>query len=160
MAHTKIHYYAVNAFKPKNLLKFSVHFNSFQTVYYVAIPKTSGPDDIWFWNIRPLIFNARVSPTKQFESDLDYTAETVRVGAQVVTFDKKNVKRAKPNSKEFVKYDASYTFVRFDFYHSFQAVRNLQVMFYKDLQIIQDMMQVDNKSRARRFHTELPTYDL
>ena len=159
MAHTKIRTYAVDAFKPKNLVEFSVHFNSFQTVYYVAIPKNSIPKDLGYWNICSEVFTAIVYPTEQFENHPDYTTEIVRVGAGIVRINKK-VKRAKRNSKEFVKYDAEYTFIKFVFLHSFQAVRNLQVMFYKDQQIIQDMMQVDNKSRVRMFHTEFSACDL
>lgn len=159
MAHTKIGTYAVNAYKPKNLLEFSVLYNSFQTVYYVAIPKNSKPEYLWIWDTNTQIFKTKVFPTEQFEKNPFYTSETVKGFACHVRFNKKNVKRAKPNSKEFIKYDAKHTFIKFVFIHPFEAVRNLQIMFYKDQQIIKDIMRQDDKSRERMFHTETtPSY--
>ena len=159
MAHTKIHTYAVNAFKPKNLLDLSICYDGIETVYYVAIPKDSRPEDVWCWETNGVIFRSKVFPTKPYEEMLSYTPETVLGSGRIVEFNKKNVKRAKPNSKEFIKYDAKYKFIRFTFRHSFKALGNIQVMFNKDQQIIKDIMRSDNKSRVRMFHTDIvPSY--
>ena len=155
MAHTKIGTYAVNAYKPKNLLEFSVLYNSFQTVYYVAIPNDSKPEDVWRWKTRKTVFHASVFPTKQYKDKLGSMAEIIEVSAGIEEFNKKDVIRNKPNSTEFIKYDAKYTFIRFVFIHPFEAVRNLQVMFNKDQQIIEDIMRLDNENRERMFHTKV-----